>query len=175
MASPPRRYAALLRGVSPMNAKMPELKRCFERAGFTDVRTVLSSGNVLFTAAARSPSDLEAVVERAMAEHLDRTFATLVRSVETLQALLASNPFARFRLPAETKRVITFFRGKPPPELSLPVERDGAQILHVQEGAAFTAYRPMPGNPVFMNLIEKTLGKSVTTRTWETVEKLARG
>jgi len=29
-----RRYAAFLRGVSPMNAKMPELKRCFEAAGF---------------------------------------------------------------------------------------------------------------------------------------------
>jgi len=26
------RYAAFLRGVSPMNAKMPELKKCFEAA-----------------------------------------------------------------------------------------------------------------------------------------------
>ncbi len=175
MASPPRRYAALLRGVSPMNAKMPELKRCFERAGFTDVRTVLSSGNVLFTAPAASATMLESAVERAMAEHLDRTFPTIVRPVQTLQALLVSDPFARFRLPAELKRVITFFRGKPPAKLSLPIEREGAQILHVQEGAAFTAYRRMPGNPVFMDLIEKTFGKSVTTRTWETVEKLARG
>jgi hypothetical protein len=31
-----RRYVALLRGVSPMNAKMPELARCFEAAGFSD-------------------------------------------------------------------------------------------------------------------------------------------
>jgi hypothetical protein len=41
-----RRYVAFLRGVNPMNAKMAELRRCFETAGFTDVRTVLSSGNV---------------------------------------------------------------------------------------------------------------------------------
>jgi uncharacterized protein (DUF1697 family) len=175
MASPSRRYAALLRGVSPMNAKMPELKRCFERAGFTDVRTVLASGNVLFTATAASSAVLEAAIESAMAEHLARTFATIVRSVETLRALLASDPFARFRVPAEAKRVITFFRGKAPAKLSLPIERDGAQILHLAEGAAFTAYRQMPGNPVFMDLIEKTFGKSVTTRTWQTVEKLARG
>jgi uncharacterized protein (DUF1697 family) len=39
-------YAAFLRGVSPMNAKMPELKKCFEDAGFSEVRTLLSSGNV---------------------------------------------------------------------------------------------------------------------------------
>ena len=42
------RYVALLRGISPMNAKMPELKRCFEDAGFGNVKTLLSSGNVVF-------------------------------------------------------------------------------------------------------------------------------
>ncbi|MDE2325144.1 MAG: DUF1697 domain-containing protein, partial [Betaproteobacteria bacterium] len=40
------RYVAFLRGVSPMNARMPELKACFEAAGFGAVRTLLSSGNV---------------------------------------------------------------------------------------------------------------------------------
>ncbi|MGC4085554.1 MAG: DUF1697 domain-containing protein [Vicinamibacterales bacterium] len=40
------RYVAFLRGVSPTNASMPDLKRAFERAGFTDVKTILSSGNV---------------------------------------------------------------------------------------------------------------------------------
>ena len=33
-----------------MNAKMPELKKAFEAAGFADVKTVLSSGNVVFSA-----------------------------------------------------------------------------------------------------------------------------
>ncbi len=33
-----------------MNAKMPELKKAFESAGFTDVKTILSSGNVVFSA-----------------------------------------------------------------------------------------------------------------------------
>jgi uncharacterized protein (DUF1697 family) len=158
-----------------MNVKMPELKRCFERAGFAEVRTVLASGNVLFTSTAGSPSALEAAIEEAMAAHLDRTFPTIVRPVDALRSLLASDPFARFGLPPELKRVVTFFRGKPSAKLSLPIEREGAQILLVEGGAAFTAYRRMPGNPVFMTLIEKTFGTSVTTRTWETVEKLARG
>ena len=34
------RFAAFLRGVSPMNAKMPQLKAAFEAAGFTEVKTV---------------------------------------------------------------------------------------------------------------------------------------
>ncbi|MCC6912671.1 MAG: DUF1697 domain-containing protein [Rhodospirillaceae bacterium] len=35
-----------------MNAKMPELKQCFESAGFEEVRTLLSSGNVAFSSKA---------------------------------------------------------------------------------------------------------------------------
>jgi hypothetical protein len=38
----------------------------------------------------------------------------------------------------------------------------------------FSAYVPTPKGPVFMALIEKTLGKDVTTRTWDTVTKVAR-
>jgi hypothetical protein len=30
-----------------------------------------------------------------------------------------------------------------------------------------------PKGPVFMTLIEKTFGKEVTTRTWDTVKKAA--
>jgi uncharacterized protein (DUF1697 family) len=49
-----------------MNVKMPELKQCFESAGFSDVRTLLSSGNVAFTARASSPNALELRAEKAM-------------------------------------------------------------------------------------------------------------
>jgi uncharacterized protein (DUF1697 family) len=34
-----------------MNARMPALAQCFDHAGFTEVKTVLSSGNVVFNAA----------------------------------------------------------------------------------------------------------------------------
>lgn len=47
------RYVAFLRGVSPANAKMTDLKVCFEKMGFTNVGTVLSSGNFVFNADVR--------------------------------------------------------------------------------------------------------------------------
>ena len=62
-----------------MNARMAELKRCFEGAGFTDVKTVLSSGNVVFDARARSDTALAHYVEAAMAKQLGRAFYTIVR------------------------------------------------------------------------------------------------
>ncbi|HTK56939.1 MAG TPA: DUF1697 domain-containing protein [Gemmatimonadales bacterium] len=168
-----RRYAAFLRGVSPMNCKMPELKRAFEEVGFGEVRTVLSSGNVVFTAREAADTALERKAEAAMQKHLGRTFLTIVRSVEELQALLAADPFAKHRLPAASKRIVTFLREAPPRVPALP-EQDGARILHVRGREAFSTYLPTPKGPVFMTLIEKTFGKDVTTRTWDTVKKVAR-
>src|SRR6266850_168154 len=133
-------YAAFLRGVSPMNAKMPELKKCFEAAGFTDVKTVLSSGNVVFSARAASEASLERKAEAAMKDQLGRSF-------------LRKGPVAK---------------------LALPIERDGARILSVEGSDVFSAYLPSPRGPVFMTLIEKTFGQEVTTRTWDTIKKVAR-
>jgi len=44
----------------------------------------------------------------------------------------------------------------------------------MKEGAVFSTYLPNPKGPVFMTLIEKTFGKDVTTRTWDTIAKVAR-
>src|SRR5262245_24697403 len=105
-----KRYAAFLRGVTPMYAKMSELKKAFEAAGFTDVKTVLSSGNVVFNAAAAPEATLERRAEAAMKKHLGKEFFTIVRTVLGLRALLASDPYRSFRLRPEAKRIATFIR-----------------------------------------------------------------
>ncbi len=168
------RYAAFLRGVSPMNAKMPELKACFEAAGFTDVKTLLSSGNVVFSARTTPPASLERKAEAAIEAGLGRSFLTIVRPIEALREILASDPYRGFRPAPGAKRVVTFLRKDPSPKVSLPIELDGARILRVVGGEAFSAYLPSPRGPVFMTLIERTFGEDVTTRTWDTVAKVAR-
>jgi uncharacterized protein (DUF1697 family) len=169
-----RRYAAFLRAVSPMNAKMPELKKAFESAGFEDVKTVLSSGNVVFSARASSNASLEKKAQAAMEKRLGHSFLTIVRSVDALRDMLARDPYEPFGLPANAKRVVTFLRERSGTKLDLPIEMDGARILSVKGNDIFSAYVPSPKGPVFMTLIEKTFGKAVTTRTWETVRKVAR-
>lgn len=168
------RYAAFLRGVMPTNAKMPDLKQAFEAAGFSDVRTILASGNVVFSARAASAGALERRAEAAMERRLGRSFLTIVRSIDALQELLASDPYRRFRLGPKAKRIVTFLRQAPARKIALPREQDGARILAMRESEIFSAYLPTPKGPVFMTLIEKTFGKDQTTRTWDTVAKIAR-
>lgn len=166
-------YAAFLRGVSPMNAKMPELKRAFERAGFGDVRTLLSSGNVVFTATNATVADLERQAEAAMHKHLGNAFRAFVRPIRALRRLLASDPYAEFELAPQSKRIVTFVHRKPKAP-ALPIERDGARILAVRGMEIFSVYTPTPRGPVFMQLLDKHFGKDTTTRTWDTVMKTVK-
>jgi uncharacterized protein (DUF1697 family) len=171
MPAATQRYVAFLRGVSPLNAKMPELRRSFETAGFKDVKTVLGTGNVVFSANARALPELAKKCEAAMKKQLDASFFTLVRSVDELTQLLESNPLSRFRLAPGSKRVITFLAERPRPAPKLPIALDDARILTLRGDTIFSCYVPSPKAPVFMTLLERTFGKRITTRTWETVTK----
>lgn len=171
---PPTRFAAFLRGVSPMNVRMPELAAAFEAAGFAGVHTVLSSGNVVFGAPAAPEAELERRAEAAMLARMDKAFGCFVRPVDALAALLASDPYAGLGVPPGAKRVVTFLRSPPRPAPGLPLARDGAAVLRVEGRLALSVYEPGPQGPVFMRLIEQAFGKDVTTRTWDTVARVVR-
>ena len=157
-----------------MNTKMADLKAAFECAGFTNVKTVLSSGNVVFDSRKASDATLEKKSEAAMQKELGKSFSTIVRSVEHLESLIAADPFSEHKLPKDAKRVVSFVREAPTTPPKLPIEDRQARILAIKGRDIFTAYVPQQNDPVFMNLIEKTFGKQVTTRTWDTVRKCAK-
>lgn len=167
------RYVAFLRGVSPMNAKMADLKACFEKIGFTDVKTVLSSGNVAFTGEKWQESNLAKAIESGMAKYLPRSFPVIVRTTDHLLALLKADPYSDFHISPKAKRVVTFLSHPHNEKLLFPIELDGARILTMKGGEVFTAYVPHDRGPIFMTLIEKTFGKNLTTRTWDTIKKCA--
>ncbi len=152
---------------------MPELKKCFEESGFTNVTTVLASGNVVFDSKTSPNAALEKKIETAMSAKLGRTFLTIVRSIDQLAAILESNPFPSKMKPG-SKRVITFLKVKPEKTTRLPIEADGVCIHRIKAHEVFTSYVPGAKGPVFMIMLEKTFGKEITTRTWETVEKVVK-
>jgi len=167
------RYVAFLRGVSPMNAKMPDLQRSLEAAGYADVRTLLSSGNVVFSTRATATVRLEPRVEVAIEAGLGRRFDTFVRDAAHLQGMLDADPYADFDLAPQAKRVVSFLRRPPDPGFVPPPGRDGACILKVIGAEVFSAYVPGPKGPVFMRLLERCFGTAMTTRTLDTVRKCA--
>lgn len=165
------RFIALLRGVSPMNLKMSDLKQCLESAGFTEVKTLLSSGNVAFSASRGTEAVLARKIEGLLRKELARSFPVTVRSVEHLRKLLASDPYKKHPVRPGAKKVVTFLWSAPSAQLALPMELDGATIHEVRDIEAFSSYVRTPKGPVFMRLLQSTFGTEQTTRTWETVRK----
>ncbi|HSM50780.1 MAG TPA: DUF1697 domain-containing protein [Thermoanaerobaculia bacterium] len=167
------RYVAFLRGVTPANLRMADLRLAAEESGFTGVRTLLSSGNVAFDASSRTEAAVSRALEAAIAARAGRPFRAFVRRQADLAALVAADPFAPFPLPEGAKRVVTFLPAPPDPPPALPLDQDGVRILALCGREVLTAYVPHPRGPVFMTLLERLVGTEATTRTWDTVRKCA--
>ena len=69
---------------------------------------------------------------------------------------------------------MTFLRRPAQTKLKLPIERDDASILAMTDTEVFSAYVPGDKGPVFMNLLERSFGTDITTRTLDTVRKCAK-
>src|SRR3546814_9543613 len=90
------RYVALFGSINVggNRLKMVDLRAAFEAEGFTNVETVVASGNVLFDHDARPTRGLEEKLTIMVADRFDMNRAALVRDRDELAAAIADNPFA---------------------------------------------------------------------------------
>jgi len=156
---------------------MPALRKAFEAMGFKNVRTVLASGNVVFEPTGKKAEDFEAAIARGLAGAFGFPVPVLLRSMRELAALVAADPFKGLASGADTKLYVTFLpRDRPGASgARLPAPPKGARIVGVRPGEICSAVTLSggAGTPELMAFLEKSLGKDVTTRNWQTVKRLA--
>jgi uncharacterized protein (DUF1697 family) len=108
-------YIALLRAVNVGGTgKLPmaRLKSLCEQLGFTQVRTVIASGNVLFASRAGA-AQVQSRLEEALHEEMGKPVGVLLRTAGELRALLAAQPFAGRDA---ARCVVIFLPGPVPPD-----------------------------------------------------------
>src|SRR4029453_14784690 len=90
------RYAAFLRGVNVggVNLKMAEVAKAFESAGFTNVRTILASGNVLVESRSRGGA-VRKKAEAALRDAFGYDAWVLAYDIDTVEAISKAYPFER--------------------------------------------------------------------------------
>ena len=89
------RYVALLRGINVGRAKrvaMSDLRALVEGLGFTDVRTLLNSGNVVFTGEVAKTLEIAKRIEEALATRLGVSSATVVLTGDDVQTIVDDRP-----------------------------------------------------------------------------------
>ncbi len=92
-------YLALLRGInnagSSPRVAMADLRALCERLGFGDVRTLLNSGNVIFSAPDGNRRALHARIERGLRSQLGLTVPVLLLSATEVARVVRENPLSR--------------------------------------------------------------------------------
>lgn len=173
------KYVALLRGIGPSNPNMrnEKLRATAENVGFTHVTTVISSGNVLFESAEHSRKKLEKRLENAWSQQLGFTSTTIVRSQKQLAAMVASNPFQGFHDLPESRFHVTFVKSRLPQPLELPYQdKTGLYKVLAQDHQAIYSVVDSTSQktPNLMQWLEKQCGKNITTRSWQSVQRIVR-
>jgi uncharacterized protein (DUF1697 family) len=106
-------YAALLRAVNVGGTgKLPmsELRAMCASIGFSNVRTYIASGNVVFESKL-SEASVKAKLERCLEDYAGKPVGILIRTGAELAAVLANNPFSS----AAPNRTVAIFLDAPPP------------------------------------------------------------
>ena len=173
------RYVALLRGIAPMNPNMrnDKLRGVFESLGFENVKTVISSGNVIFDSPSRSVKKLEESIETALPEQLGFTSTTILRSQGQLQKLVDEDPFKGMEHSQTSSLNVTFLKKKKQSSIKFPYQvNDRDYTLLGMYGGAICSVIDLTSakTPDLMAWLEKQFGKEITTRTWKTVERILK-
>lgn len=91
-------YLALLRGVNNVGANrvaMADLSALFEGLGFHGVRTLLNSGNIIFSVPNKRRGDLRARIEKALASRLGLNSPVIILSADEVTAAVRDNPLSQ--------------------------------------------------------------------------------
>lgn len=170
------RYAAFLRGVNVggVNLKMADVAAALTHAGFTGVRTVLASGNVLL----ESPKDAAVVrstAEAALQERFGYSARVLVYDIEAVRAIVAAYPFEP-EVPGWHSYVTFIADDAVRTELSALAGAGSDERIAPGDGVI---YWQIPKGDTLASTVGKTMGakryaSSTTTRNLRTLSKVLR-
>lgn len=171
------KYVAFLRGIGPGNPNMhnEKLRGVFESLGFNNVRSVISSGNVLFESNLKDTKKMEKMIEDAWPVQLGFTSTTIIRSLEELESLIALSPFNGLEHTPKTNLNVTFLKSEPLrlPTLPYAPEGKGYSVVNIAPKTLFSVVDLNNAKtPDLMTWLEKQFSKKITTRTWKTVNRV---
>lgn len=173
-------YVALLRGINVGGnnlIKMPELKACFEALGFSDVKTYIQSGNVIFSSDGKDIDNLITIIEKGIDQSFKVPVKVVVRSHADMKKIIAAAPkdwgvddtwkhnLIFVKSPMQAKKAL-IETGELKPDIETAVAGDG--VIYQSSSWQFagrTTYGKLPGKPIYQHM---------TIRNYNTSTKLLK-
>jgi len=171
-------HIALLRGINVGGKniiKMEALRQVFVDMGFSDVKTYIQSGNVIFRTSESDKLKLTNRIENQLQKSFSIEIKTLILTANDLAKMVEDAP-EHFGTEPEKFRYDVWFLlpqimiNDVVPNIRL---REGVDFLKVGENAIYTSRLTSEmGRSNFLKIIQSTASKSFTIRNWNTTTKL---
>lgn len=173
-------FIALLRGINVSGQKMIKmaaLTELFNTLKFTNVKTYIQSGNVVFQDKGKDASALEKKIIKGIKETFGFDVPVLILNADTLPAILKNNPHVK-RKDADTNKIyLTFFNGtyeKKALDVIAAADYNGDEFVVKDQ----VIYLYLPNNygntKLNNNFFENKLKITATTRNWKTMNELQK-
>ena len=172
----PDLYVALIRGINVGRAKrvaMADLRAMVEGLGYRNVRTLLNSGNVVFTGSRAAPETIASRIEKALERKIGVSARVIVLSAAELARIVEENSLVGIATNPSRLLVVVFGevanRKLVEPLLKENWRPDGLAL------GGRAAYMWCPKAMLESRLpvaVGRVLGDAVTTRNWATIMKL---
>lgn len=172
-------FIALLRAVNvggKNRVAMADLRSLVADLGFSDARTLLQSGNVVFHSNRKSTASVESLLERESAKRLGLTIDYFVRSAAEWKSIVAQNPFRQEAKKDPGHLVVMSLKVAPTQAQikTLTMAVRGREVFRAVGKQLYIIYPNGIGTSKFTNtVIERCLATRGTGRNWNTVVKLA--
>ncbi len=171
----PSKQVALLRGINVGKAKrvaMADLRALVTELGYRDVKTLLNSGNIVFTAP-RAAGGIAARIEKEMASRLGVAARVTVVSAADLETVIAEDPFGE--VADDPARYLVAFLANSADLAKLePLRKQdwAPDALGLGTKAAYLWCAGGILESALLGAVQRALKDGVTTRNWATVTKL---
>lgn len=169
-------YVALLRGINvgkTNRVAMADLRALLTRLGYTDVRTLLNSGNAVFRAPDENASELAQKIQREVSDRLGLEVPVIVVSARDISAIVANNPLPHACIEASKFLVGVVQREESlAPAVKLSADSWEPEALALRGTAAYLWCANGIRESKVAKAFSRATGEQATTRNWATWLKL---
>ncbi|WP_198029942.1 DUF1697 domain-containing protein [Christiangramia salexigens] len=171
-------YIAFLRGINVGgHHKVPMADLCthLESLGFTNIVTLLNSGNIIFNAAETEITKLEDSISESLEERFGFPIPVIIRTQEDIQELYNRDPFHGIAPNQDLRLFVSFLKQDTGDKIKIPMENEDKsfQIIDKCGGAIISILDiSKTSSPIGMKELEKIYGSGITTRNWNTIVRL---
>jgi uncharacterized protein (DUF1697 family) len=169
------RYVALFRGINVGKAKriaMADLRTLLEKLGYTEVKTVLNSGNAVFSGAAGAANKHAERIRTAVARQLGVDALVIVKSAQEVAGIVADNRFEKLASD-HSRLLVAVTGGSALAGLEPLAAKDwGREKVHVGKHGALIWCANGILESQALTAVLKGLEGGGTTRNWATLNKI---